>query len=100
MASTSQNDDVWNLDRLRLPATMIGDLSGPRRPPRHRPGESFVKGPIPLVWIASACRLPGSGLAVAMALRFLCCRFGRENRWGLDTIAKGLRISPRTARRG
>ena len=35
-----------------------------------------------------------------MACRFLCCRFRRENRWGLDAIAKGLRISVRSARRG
>jgi hypothetical protein len=35
-----------------------------------------------------------------MAFRFLCCRFRRENRWGLDAIAKGLWISVDSARRG
>jgi hypothetical protein len=35
-----------------------------------------------------------------MACRFLCCRFRRENRWGPDTIAKGLRISDDSVRRG
>jgi hypothetical protein len=35
-----------------------------------------------------------------MASRFLCCRFRSENRWGLDAIADGLRITSRSARRG
>jgi hypothetical protein len=35
-----------------------------------------------------------------MACRFLCCRYRRPNRWGLAAIAKGLRISERSARRG
>jgi hypothetical protein len=93
-------DDVWDLDQLRLPAERAGILETWRRPPRHRPGDPFIKGPVPHAWIASACRLPGAGLRVAMASRFLCCRFRSENRWGLDAIAKGLRISTRSARRG
>jgi hypothetical protein len=35
-----------------------------------------------------------------MASRFLCCRFRSPNRWGLDAIARGLRISHDSARRG
>jgi hypothetical protein len=92
--------DVWDLDRLGLPADRVGNLETRRRPPRHWPGDPFIKGPIPYAWIASACRLPGSGIRVAMACRFLCCRFRSENRWGLDAIAKGLRITSRSARRG
>jgi hypothetical protein len=48
----------------------------------------------------SACHLPGAGFRVAMASWLLCCRFRSPNRWGLDAIAKGLRISTRSARRG
>jgi DNA-binding transcriptional ArsR family regulator len=92
--------DVWDLDRLRLPVDRVGNLETPRRPPRDWPGDPFIKGPIPHSWIASACRLPGAGLRVAMAYRFLCCRFRRSNRWGLDAIAKGLQITSRSARRG
>jgi hypothetical protein len=88
------------LDQLRLPAEQVGILETRRRPPRRRPGDPFIKGPVPHAWIASACRLPGAGLRVAMACRFLCCRFRSENRWGLDAIADGLRISARSARRG
>jgi hypothetical protein len=93
-------NEPWELDRLRLPAELVGDVSTRRRPPRHRSGDPFIKGPIPYAWIASACRLPGSGLHVTMACRFLCCRFKGPNRWGLHTIASGLRISPDSARRG
>ena len=80
--------DVWDLDRLRLPAERVGNLETRRRPPRHWPGDPFIKGPIPYAWIASACRLPGAGLPVAIAYRFLCCRYRWRNRWGLDAIAK------------
>ncbi|MFO0888003.1 MAG: hypothetical protein U0790_02530 [Isosphaeraceae bacterium] len=92
--------EAWDLERLRLPAELTGGVAGRRRPPRHRRGEPFIRGPIPFVWIAAACRLPGSGLHVAMACRFLCCRYRRPNRWGLDAIAAGLRVSPSAARRG
>jgi hypothetical protein len=96
----SLESDAWDLERLRLPAELVGEVSARKRPPRHRSGEPFIKGPIPFPWLASACRLPGSGLHVAMACRFLCCRYRRPNRWGLDAIARGLRISERSARRG
>jgi hypothetical protein len=94
--------DDWDPERLRLPAEMIGETECRRKPPRHRPGDPFIKGPIAYVWIASACRLPGSGLAVAMAYRFHAGRFrfryGR--RWDISDVAKGLRISDDSARRG
>ncbi|MGA7499418.1 MAG: hypothetical protein WBX00_22025 [Isosphaeraceae bacterium] len=103
MGSTppSETDD-WDLDRLRLPAELVGDVSGRRRPPRHRPGDPFIKGPIPYAWIASACRLPGSGLHVGMAYRFHSrrFRFRRGRHWDLDDVAVGLRISINSVRRG
>jgi len=95
--------DPWDLDRLRLPAELVGDVASRRRPPRHRSGDPFIKGPIPYAWIASACRLPGAGLHVAMAFRFYRGRFRfkpRERRWSLPDVAKGLRISDDSARRG
>src|SRR5262249_34921757 len=95
--------DVWDLDRLRLPAGMVRNPETRSRPPRHRPGEPFIKGPIPYTWIASACRLPGVGLRVAMSYRFYRGRFRFERRglrWGLPQVANGLTISLRSARRG
>src|SRR5208337_2223014 len=75
------------------------DVSTRRRPPRHRSGDPFIKGPIPYAWIASACRLPGSGLHVAMACRFLCGRYRRPNRWGLTTVVPIARAAPRARQR-
>jgi DNA-binding transcriptional ArsR family regulator len=95
--------DAWDLEQLRLAAELVGDTEGRRRPPRHRPGDPFIKGPIPYVWLASASRLPGAGLQVAMVYRFYRSRFRfkrRRLRWGVPDVAKGLRISVRSTRRG
>ena len=51
-------------------------------------------------WVPSACRLQGAGLQVAMACRFVCCRFKRRNRRGPSKIATGLRVSDDSVRRG
>src|SRR5215470_4607932 len=102
MGSLSE-PDPWDLDRLRLPAELGGDMQRRSRPPRHHPGDPFIKGPIPYAWIASACRLPGAGLHVAMSYRFYRDRFRFERRglrWGLPDVAKGLMISLRSARSG
>lgn len=39
--------------------------------PRHKPGETFLKGPIPLPWLYQAGQQPGKALHVAIALWFL-----------------------------
>jgi hypothetical protein len=95
--------DPWDLDRHRLPVEMVVENIGRRRPPRHRRGDPFIKGPIAYAWIASACRLPGAGLHVAMAYRFYRSRFRFKRRglqWGVPDVAKGLQISNDSARRG
>src|SRR4051794_39747235 len=38
--------------------------------PRHRPGEKFLKGPIPRKWLEEAASLPGKALHVAIELWF------------------------------
>src|SRR3954465_8051960 len=92
--------DPWDPERLRLPADLFGESRPTLRPPRHRPGEPFLKGPIPYHWIADACRLPGVGLHVATSFRFLCDRYRGPNRWGLEQVTRGLGVSSDTARRG
>jgi hypothetical protein len=91
--------DPFGLEALRLP--MIGDVIVRRRPPHHRPGDAFIKGPIPFTWIASACRLPGIGLHVAMAYRLHGKRFALAHgrHWGIRDSANGLYVSIPTARR-
>ena len=39
-------------------------------PPRHRQGDEFLKGPIPLNWLGAAASLPGKTLAVGIAIWF------------------------------
>jgi hypothetical protein len=47
-------------------------------PPRHRPGEAFLKGPIPWPWLTAAARLPGKALQVSLLLWKLAgCRKSR-----------------------
>jgi len=50
--------------RIRRPLTL------PKGLPRHLHGEKFLKGPIPMNWLAAAARLPGRSLHVAIALWF------------------------------
>jgi hypothetical protein len=94
--------DLFDVDRLRIPPELSGEMTGLRRPPRHKRGEAFLCGPIPFEWVAAACRLPGRGPHVALVLRFLRSRFrlGRDRRWSLDAIAKGLGVSDDSVRRG
>ena len=40
------------------------------RPPRHRPGKEFLKGPIPLSWLVVAASLRGKALATSLAIWF------------------------------
>jgi hypothetical protein len=93
--------DGFDPDALRLPPGAIGDTTRPVRPPRHRPGEAFLKGPIPWSWMATACRLPGAALAVASAVRY---RAGRTRpdaiSLGLADLSGSLGVLPRSARRG
>ena len=42
-----------------------------KRPPRHKTGEWFLKGPIPGAWLHRAAKLPGRALHVGLALWFL-----------------------------
>jgi hypothetical protein len=39
-----------------------------RKPPRHQPGQWFLKGPVPWLWLDRAARLPGKALALSLVL--------------------------------
>jgi hypothetical protein len=41
-----------------------------KRLPRHKTGQKFLKGPIPLDWLSTAAKLPGKSLHVAIAIWF------------------------------
>ncbi len=63
-----------NFDPKRLRLANRGPKQAPKaktKPPVHKPGEKFLKGPIPWKWIVLAARQPGKALHVAIALWFL-----------------------------
>jgi hypothetical protein len=41
-----------------------------KKAPRHKPGEKFLKGPIPLNWLSVAAAQPGKTFQAAIALWF------------------------------
>lgn len=69
---------------LRLP----GCPPSPKREkaPRHKAGERFLRGPIPMAWINAASKAAGkgSGLKVAIAIWYLS---------GLNRQAKTIKLS-------
>lgn len=66
-------------------------------PPRHGPGEKFLKGPIPWGWLAAASALPGKALAVGLAIwREAGCRNDRTVPLNLSNLP----FPRRTAQRG
>ncbi len=62
-----------NFDPKRLRLTNRQPKQVPktkRKPPAHKPGEKFLKGPIPWKWIVLAARQPGKAIHVSIALWF------------------------------
>ena len=49
------------------PAPAMIPTGREKQAPRHKPGEKFLKGPIPWPWIESAGALPGKALAIGLA---------------------------------
>jgi hypothetical protein len=63
--------EPFNPKNLSLPAARaLHGLKG-QKPPRHKPGEKFLKGPIPWKWLMLAAQQPGRAFHVAIALWFL-----------------------------
>ena len=71
-----------------------------RKPPRHRQGEQFLKGPIPWPWLLRAMQLHGKAVHVALMLwKESFIRGNRTIRFNLSATRK-IGIHPDTARRG
>jgi hypothetical protein len=62
--------DTIDPKKLSLPG---GSRATPpsKKPPRHKAGEKFLRGPIPWNWLAQAARLPGKASQVAITVWFL-----------------------------
>jgi hypothetical protein len=63
--------DIPDLKILRLSESRVGLVQQDNKPPRHKPGKRFLKGPIPWEWLTQAAKLPGHTLHLATALWFL-----------------------------
>jgi hypothetical protein len=65
--------DSFDVKRLSLGLgkSEVGKPRTKEKAPRHKPGEKFLKGPVPLAWLASAARLPGKALHVSIVLWFM-----------------------------
>ncbi len=93
--------DPFDPETLRLnresrqPTTKVPRSS---KPPRHRPGEWFLRGPIPWPWLETAARLPGKALAVALCLWREAGR-GHRRIVKLCVARAGLGVSEQAARR-
>jgi hypothetical protein len=95
------SSDPFDPDLLRLPVEMIGKIAPRRRPPKHRVGQAFLKGPIPWAWWSTACRLPGQALQVASAIRYQTGKSRLpEVRLGLADLEPTLGVGRDSARRG
>jgi hypothetical protein len=93
--------DAFNPEALRLLDADALDTRkvAPKRPPHHRPGEAFIKGPIPWAWLKTAALLPGKALPVALLLwKQAGCQHSRTVRFCLSH-AEELGIAPGAARR-
>jgi hypothetical protein len=64
--------DPFDPENLRLDGATAKGAPTPAgkslKPPRHRPGEWFLRGPIPWPWLEAAARLPGKALALSLCL--------------------------------
>jgi hypothetical protein len=102
MGTPTGRTDAFDVDALRGTGMDLAALAGrpPRKPPRHRPGEKFLKGPIPWGWLGHAFLLPGKALHVALLLwREAGCRRSRTVRLCLSGKLPG-GLSRQSARRG
>jgi hypothetical protein len=95
------SNDPFDVDSLRLLGSDLAASGKPltRPPPRHRPGETFLKGPIPWRWLGRSFILPGKALHVAILLwREAGCSRSRTVRFRLRNVT-ALGMHPDTAKR-
>jgi hypothetical protein len=68
------------------------------KPPRHRPGERFMRGPIPWSWLERAAILPGKALQVSLVI-WQIAGCSRRRTVKLSLVRVGLGVNEQAARR-
>src|SRR5262245_37171359 len=97
LTDTPRSGAGYDPERFRLTPGMRGDLT---TPVRHRPGKTFLRGPIPAGWLAEASRSGDAGFRVAVGVWYLTRRYGRPAHKSVPELAAVLATSPRTVKRG
>lgn len=70
-----------DISKLKIPTSELEEnqqkLEAKRKariellPPRHKKGETFIKGPIPMTWVKEMLKLPASASQMSFVLWFL-----------------------------
>jgi hypothetical protein len=95
----THNPDPFDPASLALPGGAAPPAPPkPASPPRHRPGEWFLRGPVPWPWLEIAARLPGKALALALCLWREAGR-RRRRTVPLSLTRAGLGVNEQAARR-
>ncbi len=58
-------------NQLALPNRHFAGNQTFKWPPQIKPGEKFIRGPLPLQWFEMAGQLPGKALCVALVIWYL-----------------------------
>ena len=85
----------FDLTELRYDRAAASGPARPDPPPRHRRGEQFLKGPIPVWWLRQATSLPGRALHVGLEIWF---RAGLTESRTVSVSLSRLRLAPGTPR--
>jgi hypothetical protein len=93
--------DPFDPKLLELPLNDLAQFQpSSQRPPRHKRGELFLKGPIPWCWLEQAARLKRRALMVGLLLwREAGFRRQRTVPFNLTRRAQAVGFSLRTVRR-
>ena len=91
--------DTFNPKNFSLPSNLFESTNTNQAPPKHKPGEKFLKGPIPLEWLCMAARQPGKSLHVAVAIWFLAGITYKKTITLQGTILRALGVSRHAAYR-
>jgi hypothetical protein len=71
----------FNLKSLRISKASNRTTLDIKQLPHHKPGEKFLKGPIPWNWLSKAAKQPGKALHVAIAIWLIA---GIKNNRNID----------------
>lgn len=89
-----------DVDKLRLSQSAMETSKAKGLLPRHRGGQRFLRGPVPMDWIHQAGRLPGKALSVGMELWHLAGMQKRNEITLSLSRMEAVGIDRETARRG